>query len=578
MPCRRILLSLLLVVAAHGCQAARERPGVPSSLALVDAESPTSASGVAPVEPTADPTRPATPPVEQASYVDPTPSAGQHATPIGTDAAVPPLVNPAAAQVEPLPAIEDAPIVGEEIAAPAPIAVRLDDVVTAIYASYPNLEAAAREREIAAGGALAAMGKFDTQLLGDLVSEAPGYYENYRYGLGAKQYTWGGGQVFSGYRLGRGNFEPWYLERETNKGGEFKAGFTVPFFRDRDIDRRRAAVYKTRIQRTAAEPLIQQAIIDAVFEGSMAYWDWVAAGRELQVAREQLEIAAERQEKIAKAVELGTLKGIELVDNERLIVARRAKQIGAQRKLEQSALKLSIFLRSFDGLPLLPTPEQLPTEFPPVTAPDLEQTSQHITQALTLRPEPRLLNLAAQQAQVDVQQANNLLLPGIDGGIVASQDVGAPTSSKRDKSEFELEAGLLLDVPLQRRGARGKLLASQGKLAQLAAKQRLTQQKIAVEVRNALTAMNADFNQIEQARRTVELAHRMEEAERTKFEQGASNILLINLREQATVDAQLMVIAAEADYYRSTAALHAAIAGELAPTGGAPSLPTATIE
>jgi outer membrane protein TolC len=564
----------------HGCQAARERPGVPSTSARVDSGPPGGTVGAPPVEPAASAADAATPSVELASYVDPPSSAVQRASPIGSEAIVPSLINPAASLVEPLPAIEDAAsaMAGEDIAAPAPIAVQLDDVVTAIYASYPNLEAAAREREIAAGGALAAMGKFDTHLVGDLVSEAPGYYENYRYGLGAKQYTWGGGQVFSGYRLGRGNFEPWYLERETNKGGEFKAGFTVPFFRDRDIDRRRAAVYKTRIQRTAAEPLIQQAIIDAVFEGSLAYWDWVAAGRELEVAREQLEIAAVRQEKIAKAVELGTLKGIELVDNERLIVARRAKLIGAQRKLEQSALKLSLFLRSFDGLPLLPTPEQLPTEFPPVAAPDLGQAPQQITQALTLRPEPRLLNLAAQEAQIDLQQANNLLLPGIDGGIVASQDVGAPTSSKRDKSEFELEAGLLLDVPLQRRGARGKLLASQGKLAQLAAKQRLTQQKIAVEVRNALTAMNADYNQIEQARQTVQLAQRMEEAERTKFQQGASNILLINLREQATVDAQLMVIAAEADYFRSAAALHAAIAGELAPTGGAPSLPDATVE
>ncbi|MCA9234411.1 MAG: TolC family protein [Planctomycetales bacterium] len=509
------------------------------------------------------------PAVETAAYqevaLDVEGVAGTPVAPSGAEAA---LVNPAAQQVEPLPpvAVPTDAEQGEPISTP-PAAVQLDDIVAAIYANYPGLEAATRERQIAAGDALAAIGAFDTQLVGETLTKPLGYYENYRYGLGAKQYTWGGGQVFSGYRLGRGTFEPWYLERETNKGGEFKAGFTLPFLRDRDIDKRRAAVYKARIQQSAAEPIIQLEIINAVQAGSAAYWDWVASGRQLEIAREQLEIAATRQEKIARAVELGSMKGIELVDNERLIVSRRGKLVAAERKLQQSALKLSIYLRSFDGTPLLPTPEQLPADFPPIVEPAVDLLPQQIAQALAMRPEPRLLSLAAEQARVDIQQANNQLLPAIDGAMVASQDVGAPTSSKRDKSQLELEAGLMLDVPLQRREARGKLQATQGKLAQIAAKRRLTEQKIAIEVRHAVTAIAADFLQFQQARRTAELAKRMEDAERTKFEQGNSNILVINLREQATAEAQLLVVAAEADYFRSLAELHAAVAGELVRDG-----------
>ncbi|MBX3425548.1 MAG: TolC family protein [Pirellulales bacterium] len=544
------LLATLASVAYVGCKAgpphALTEPAAQPAAQVAAPEKPVVSSDVSAVSPPADAVR-------QVAY--------QAAEKGETD----PLVNPAAEVVEPLPPIGDdfesiEPQVAEE-------SLALDDVVQAIYANYPGIEAAARERQIAAGQALEAMGEFDLNIVGEALADSPGYYENYRYGLGAKQYTWGGGQVFGGYRLGRGVFEPWYLERETNKGGEFKTGFAMPFLRDRDIDKRRAAVFKTRLQQAAAEPLVQMEIIAAVREGSIAYWDWIAAGRQVEIARSMLEIAETRQVKLRQSVELGSVKGIELVDNERLIVSRRARLVATDRKLQQAAIKLSIFLRSPDGTPLLAGPERLPADFPPVEEPDSKQLASQIAQALSLRPEVRLLANASQQASVEVRQAQNLMLPAIDGVMTASQDVGEPTSPKRDKSEFELEAGMLLDVPFQRRAAQGKMQSAQGKLAQISAKRRLVEQKIAADVRSAMTALTADYIQLKQARRNVELAIQMEKAEWRLFDEGSSNILMIYLREQSVADAQMLVVDATVDYYRSREDLRAAIASELAGDG-----------
>lgn len=94
------------------------------------------------------------------------------------------LVNPAetaAAPAQALPELLPAPL-GETTVA------TLDDVITSVYASYPALDAAARERQIAAGKQLASMGKFDSNLVGQAISEPLGYYKNYRYNLGVKQY------------------------------------------------------------------------------------------------------------------------------------------------------------------------------------------------------------------------------------------------------------------------------------------------------------------------------------------------------------------------------------------------------
>ena len=467
------------------------------------------------------------------------------------------LVNPAETAAAPaFPELLPAPL-GETTVA------TLDDVITSVYASYPALDAAARERQIAAGKQLASMGKFDSNLVGQAISEPLGYYKNYRYDLGVKQYNWGGSQTYAGYRLGRGFFEPWYLERDTNQGGEFKAGITLPFLRDRDIDKRRAAVFKAQLDQTAAEPIVQLEVIDAVRSASMAYWDWVASGQRAKIARELLQLAVDRQKGLDKRAALGEIAGIALVDNQRLIVSRQAKSIEAERKLQQSAIKLSLFFRDPQGTPLLVAPDQLPADFPVVTAPDPVAETIEVALALQQRPELWLLSLESERAQVDVRQASNLLLPSIDGVMVASQDVGAPTKQIRDKSQFEMEAGAVIEVPLQRSEARGKLQSAQGKLAQISAKRRFTEQKIVAEVQGARTALAAEFAALEQARQSVSLARQMEEAEWKKFAQGDSDLLVVNLREQATADAEALVVDAAANYFMAAAQLHAAIAGEL---------------
>ena len=467
------------------------------------------------------------------------------------------LINPAKpAAEEPLPELLPAPL-------DAPSIATLDDVITSVYASYPALDAASRERQIAAGKQLAAMGSFDSNLVGEAISEPMGYYKNYRYDLGVKQYNWGGSQTYAGYRLGRGFFEPWYLERDTNQGGEFKAGISLPFLRDRDIDKRRAAVFKAQIDQESAEPIVQLEVVDAVRSASMSYWDWVAAGQRATIARELLQLAVDRQQGLEKRVEQGDIAGIALVDNKRLIVSRQAKLIEAERKLQQSAIKLSLFLRNSMGMPLIVTPEQLPAEFPEATAPDASSESSETTRALTQRPELWLLRLEAERAEVEIRQASNLLLPSLNGVLVGSQDVGAPTKQIRDKSQFEMEAGAVFEVPLQRSQARGKLEAAQGKLAQISAKRRLTEQKIVAEVQGARTALAAEFAALQQARQSYELALQMEEAEWKKFAQGDSDLLVVNLREQAAADAQTLVVDAAASYFMAVAQLHAAIAGEL---------------
>lgn len=434
----------------------------------------------------------------------------------------------------------------------------LDAVIHSVYESYPLLQAALYLRNIAQGETIAAQGAFDLKLKGSSENGPNGYYQTYRQNIGVAQPLYGGGEVFAGYRIGRGDFQPWYLERQTNDGGEFKAGIGVPLLQNVDIDPRRAALWQAQYGRYLAEPDIQAQLIDFVRAASYAYWEWVAAGENYRIAEYVLNLAVDRTGRIEDQVTAGLIDPPELTDNLRLVAERRAKLAEATRKLDQCAVKLSLYRRDAQGRPQVPSRELLP-KFPPPPPLSSNSLEGEIAVALEQRPELKALDWQRRQLEVEYAQADNQTLPNLDAVVAGSQDVGEPTSKKRDKSQFELEAGLFLDVPIQRRKARGKMTVVEGKLAQLSAKRRLVGDKIAVDVEAARIGLEFALKQVEEATAAVRMAEELASRERRNLELGLSDVLKVTLREQYAAESALKAIDALLVYYQSLADYRAAL-------------------
>ncbi|MFM7922261.1 MAG: transporter, partial [Planctomycetaceae bacterium] len=107
------------------------------------------------------------------------------------------------------------PVAQAESAAPS-----LELVIDSVYRTYPMLQAALLNRNIALGQQTGALGAFDTKLKGASENGPVGFYETYRQSVGVVKPTYWGGEVFGGYRIGRGEMQPWYQERVTDDGGE----------------------------------------------------------------------------------------------------------------------------------------------------------------------------------------------------------------------------------------------------------------------------------------------------------------------------------------------------------------------
>lgn len=438
----------------------------------------------------------------------------------------------------------------------------LEQVIDAIYQSYPLLRIAIAGRDVALGDNVAAQGEFDLKLKADTLNQPQGYYQTYRQGVGFDQPLFGGGSVFGAYRIGQGNFEPWYGNRETNGGGEFLMGLSVPLLQNRAVDERRAQLWRTAYGQSLIEPEIRSQLLEFVRDGSMAYWEWVAAGQNFRYAEQLVKLAQDRDQQLKSQVEEGDRPESDLTDNQRLIVGRRVKRLATLQKLQTTAVKLSLYLRMPDGAPFVPSPELLPEDFPEALPVDRNTMHQDVLFAQSRRPELMALDITRQQLDVDLQQATNLLQPALDAQMLNSKDVGSPTP-KGDKTPYQLEAGLLFSVPLQRRKAKGKITALEGKIAQWQAKRQYAADKISVEVQAAVIALDTAYQAISQAREAIRLNEEMQRFETIKLEKGDSDFLRLNLRETATFDARVIEVESLLRYFDALSEYRAAIAADL---------------
>ena len=442
---------------------------------------------------------------------------------------------------------------------PPPSTLELDAVVSSVYANFPLLEAARFQRNVANGDILSANGNFDTKLKAASENGALGFYQTNRNSIGVSQPLYGGAEVFGGYRVGRGKFEPWYQERQTNGNGEFKGGIQVPLARNRQIDARRAELWKATYARNRTEPEIQAQLIEFIRDGSLQYWDWVAAGQKQEIADRLLILAVNRNEGIRTRVRLGDLDPPDADDNQRIIVSREAKVIDAARKSMQTAVKLSLYYRDDSGRPVIPAAKWIP-KFPEPDPVNDEQMISDVQIALNMRPELKAIDILRREIDVDYASARNDFRPQVDALVMGSQDSGTPTSSKQDKSPFELEAGIYAEVPIQRRKARGKMSVIEAKVSQVIAKRRMLEDKIATEIQSTHAALSAAWQRVGKARESVRLARYMAEVEQKKFDAGSSDLLSVNLREQQAAEAAETEVDALLDYFQARAIYRAAMA------------------
>ena len=428
------------------------------------------------------------------------------------------------------------------------------ELLASVERALPLLERARQDVAIAQGEAREALGAFDLSLEATAKSMR-GYYDNERAsGILEQPLASLGLTVYGGYRLGRGSFGPYDSRSQTLSEGEATGGVQLPLLRNRSMDGRRAAQQVTALGVSVAERGLDKARLTYFKQALAEYWDWVAAGQQLRVARELLQLAEARDQQLADAAALGQIAPVERTDNRRAILQRRSALFLAERQLQMKVIDLSLYLRALDGTPVRPSEQRLPPLLPPLpqTEPD---ENEELRIAFERRPELKALRLKRGQQDVELRLAENAVLPALDLFSEVSRDFG---SGPESRSGTGVEAGVTFQLPFQRRKATGKILQVRGKMAGLDQELRWAEDGVRADVQDALSAVRAARAVLEVVTEELTVARELESLERDRFALGDSTQFVVNLRELATADAALRAAKALADYQKSLVSVDAA--------------------
>lgn len=428
-----------------------------------------------------------------------------------------------------------------------------DEVLRSSALTFPAILEAFEREAAARSDQLSADGAFDLMLKGEAYDRLTGFYSGGFAKAEARQplrpY---GAEVFASYRVSDGNFPTYENAFNTNQLGEVKVGALFSLLRNRDIDQRRFAIEDTRLAASQARLDVMLVQLNVQHEALRAYWRWVAAGEEIRVFEELLEIAEARQVGLMREVREGARPAIALTENEQNLLRRRNLLEQARRDFRTASNSLGFYLRDAAGRLIVPTREQLPERSQlKAIVPAAALAANPVSEVIETRPELQTFRLALERANNRVALRRNDLQPRLDGSIELSRDFGPVGAGGPGFDSTDTVVGLTFSVPLQRREARGRLERAEAELRETELRQRRIADQITTEVGNILANLEAAVRIADLAEAEVRQANAMVQAERTRFRLGAADFFFVNAREEAAANARV-------------SAIRAALAGRLA--------------
>jgi len=445
------------------------------------------------------------------------------------------------------------PLAAQEIA-PLPQVARADAPVLTVEALLANsarqspqiLEALAKRR-MADAKRLTAEGAFDTVFSAEGGSRLLGYYGGtYTDAKVARPIEDWGGQLYGGYRVSSGRFPIYEDKNYTNELGEIRAGAVFSLLRDRMIDERRFGRVSAEADQAIADAERQMVAIGVQRKALDAYLAWIGAGQRLAMQRQLLALAHERQRGLKRMFEAGLRPRIILTENEQVLLRRQAMVVQSEQALASAANTLSLYWRDGDGRPTVPHARQLPAKLP---APLLAQRPDTVQ-----RPDLMVAQLRQRLVRDRLALDRNALLPRLDLQMEVARDIGNVGPGGVSRSGNDVRVGFKFSLPLQQRTAQGKLMQTQAELDGNSTRAQWLDEQIRAEVEGISIALDATGRLIALSQQERQRAEEMAAAERRRFEMGASDLFLLNTREEnaanvalSLLDLQLKQIAAGAD-------------------------------
>ena len=319
---------------------------------------------------------------------------------------------------------------------------------------------------------------------------------------------------------------------------------------------------------------------NTIYSVEEAYWNLVYSIENLKVREQSLQLAEDLLEKNRRAVEVGTMAPIDVLTAESTVASRRADIIEtrASVKNNEDTLKnlINLFADTEDAgdITILPTDQ-----------PGYERVTVSLDQALATaldnRADLQSTQLNIKNSELNVSWAKNQMLPGLSfsarywspgitgdqiiylnnnafTGVIVDTIPGSPSDAWSDAFGLKyanLSFSLSLDIPLDSLFTRTTLIQAQINLERAMLQLKNQEQQIYQEIRNAVRAVETNYQRVQAYKVARELAQRQLEGEEERLKVGLTTPYFVLQYQRDLRNAQIMELRSIMDYNLSLARL-----------------------
>ena len=366
-------------------------------------------------------------------------------------------------------------------------------------------------------------------------------------------------------------------------GSTLRFDLTQPLLKDFGPKVARRQVLLAENNLDVSELQLRNTMIDTIYLVQEAYWNYVYAIENAEVKKQSLKLGRDLLDKNKKEVEFGQLAPIEILNAESVVAQREADLIQADGLIARSeeVLKSMINL-SAEG-------EARATKLVPVDKPDYQEAKvsfdQALKEAMERRPDLKILQKNLEAKELNLSVAKNQTLPGLNlnlsywspgisgdrllyagddifGGTVIGKIPGSAGDSLKDALKLLYQnwnIGLTLSVPLSLFTTKADLTYAKMDVGQGRIRLKNLEQQVALDVSDAVRAMETNAKRVNAYRVARELAEKSLDAEEKKLKVGLSTNYFVLEFQDKLANARSMELRAKLDHILSVERLEKAM-------------------
>jgi outer membrane protein TolC len=398
----------------------------------------------------------------------------------------------------------------------------VDNIERYLTEKNPYIYGAVGQQYIDAARIQIAQGGFDTRLSAE--------YDKKEYPISTGEFSdisfskpiENGTELIVGYRKADGIQE--YNNIKTGSEGEFRVGVKVPVFSLlNEMNERKYTLDSAKINATKSTFESKNNLRNLYAHIVISYYKLLYYNELVKLEKRLLNKAKKRNNFIEKKVHSGDLADVALLESKQQIISREQRVLRTKSSYSQA---LQIFLKYIN---ISQKEFDLKYDLPPLKILKKEKLifQNMISKALKSRPDIKALEY--ERSKLDLDTAYNTLseYPKLNLFAYGVHDI---------KYGDGIKVGVQFDIPLERRGYKGKKMEIQKGITQLEEEKNRLLLELKTNLSNLMYSLDIVNQNIDLGHRETKIVESLEEVENKKYEVGSSDLFQLNQREIRTLE------------------------------------------